>query len=121
MNKDIESKIVEEFPSFFPDFRGDPSKTCLAWGIAIGDGWAKLFHQLCCDIRDKNPPKEFQFEQVKEKFGGLRAYCSGGTKEIYDLVDKAEADSYLICEKCGQTENVKSEGTWIVTLCDHCR
>lgn len=121
MKKETEDKIVKEFPDFFPDFRGDPTKTCLAWGLAIGEGWAQFFHQLCCDIRSTNPPKEFQFEQVKEKFGGLRAYYKNGTQEIHDLVSKAEEDSYLYCEQCGAKENVTSEGAWITTMCDKCR
>ena len=120
MKPETEAKIVEEFPEFFPDFRGDPMKTCLAWGLDIGEGWAELFHQLCRDIRAAKP-ESFQFLQVKEKFGGLRAYCAGGNEETSKLINKAENDSYNICEGCGTRENVTSEGGWITTLCDKCR
>jgi hypothetical protein len=121
MKQETEDKIVAEFPEYFPDFRGDPTKTCLAWGLAVGEGWSNLFHQLCRDIKATNPPEGFKFEQVKEKFGGLRVYASGGTSEIGKLIDAAENDSYTICENCGTKEGVKSEGAWITTLCGNCR
>ena len=39
--------------------------------------------------------------QVKEKFGGLRFYYSGGDDYIRGLVDMAESMSYKTCEVCG--------------------
>lgn len=121
MDTDIEKAIVEQYPEYFPDFRGDPAKTCLAWGLAIGNGWSGLFRQLCQDIRTTNPPPEFQFEQVKEKFGGLRAYFYGGTPAIAALVEAAENASFQTCESCGLTGNVTTEGRWLKTLCADCR
>jgi len=115
-----EDQIVAEFPDYFPDFRGDPGKTCLAWGIAIGEGWMELFHQLCRDIKAAFPEK-FQFEQIKEKFGGLRVYYVGGNEAIHNLVSKAERDSYGVCEGCGSKEDVTSDGAWITTRCAKCR
>jgi hypothetical protein len=120
MKKETEDKIVSEFPEYFPNFRGNPSETCLAWGLAIGEGWAEMFHQLCRDIKLANPDK-FHFEQVKEKFGGLRAYFIGGNEVVSKLIDQAESDSYKICERCGTKDNVSSSGSWIVTLCEACR
>ena len=121
MNKEHQARIIEEFPDFFPDIFGDPMKTCLAFGLDIGDGWYPMFHQLCRDIRAAGATEEFAFLQVKEKFGGLRAYYSNGNKAIGELVSAAENASYTICECCGSTENVTSEGSWITTLCGNCR
>ena len=120
MKPEREAKIVEAYPSYFPDIHGDPAKTCLAWGLAIGNGWADLFEKLCADIKATNP-EDFKFEQVKEKFGGLRAYYSGGSNEVGKLVSAAEADSYNVCEECGSRDDVTSEGAWITTLCGKCR
>jgi Txe/YoeB family toxin of Txe-Axe toxin-antitoxin module len=130
MKKELEDKIVGEFPEFFPNFRGDPGKTCLAWGLAIGAGWFDLFYKLCQDVKALNP-KEFRFEQIKTKFGGLRAYCIivEDDKELRNkvskLVSKAESDSYKICEDCGSVDNVTNDvigtSSWIVTMCGKCR
>ena len=124
MDEKRESQIVGKYPEFFPCFRGDPAKTCLAWGLAIGDGWADLFDKLCADIKALNPSPDFRFEQVKEKFGGLRAYWSGGgdaCEAIQVLVDAAEEMSFRVCEGCGTTEGVTVEGGWIKALCPACR
>ena len=57
--------------------------------------------------------------QIKEKFGGLRFYYhdEAGDPEIRAMVDKAEHESYKICEKCGQPGRVRYGG-WMLTLCD---
>ena len=61
-----------------------------------------------------------KFDQVKEKFGGLRVYFSGGDDYIEGLVSMAESFSYKICEVCGE-RGKPNKGGWIVTLCDKCR
>ena len=58
--------------------------------------------------------------QVKEKFGGLRFYYSGGDEYIDGLVAMAEAMSYVTCERCGRIGKQNTRG-WIETLCDDCR
>jgi len=60
------------------------------------------------------------FDQVKEKFGGLRMYFSGGDEYVSGLVDMAESFSYQICENCGE-KGKPNKGGWISTLCDKCR
>ena len=121
MNDALEQGLFQDFPQIFRDWGGDPIETCMAWGIAVGDGWHDLIRKLCVDIMALNPPEEFKAEQVKEKFGELRFYVSGGTVEILDLVDKAENDSGDICESCGSLDDVTSSGSWVKTLCDTCR
>lgn len=121
MSPERENHIVKSYPAFFPDFRGDESKTCLAFGLAIDDGWANLFETLCNDIHALNP-SDFYWTQVKEKFGGLRAYYSGGDEQISKLVQEAEDRSYKICELCGSQNEVSATGRgWIKTLCSKCR
>lgn len=120
MQKELEAKLIERFPTYFADMYGDPTKTCMAFGCECGKGWFDLIFRLCEDIEKANP-ENFKVEQVKEKFGGLRFYYSGGSQEVHSLVDKAESDSYNICENCGTRDNVTSEGSWILTLCKNCR
>ena len=47
-------------------------------------------------------PPQFQVQQVKEKFGGLRFYISAAPQEVHNMIHKAEAESYTICEHCGK-------------------
>lgn len=121
MNKELEAKLVERFPGIFADMYGNPTQTCMAFGCECYDGWYDLIYRLCEDI-EKAGPSDFKALQVKEKFGTLHFYYSGGNAEIHKLVSKAENESSEICEKCGSKENVTTEGPgWIFTLCPACR
>lgn len=120
-DKTLEMKLVEDFPQIFQDHGGDPMKTCMAWGIAVGDGWHDLIRKLCEDIMAMDPPDTFKSEQVKEKFGGLKFYVSGSRRDIDARIHAAELESYQTCERCGSKESVTSEGIWITTLCEKCR
>ena len=55
--------------------------------------------------------------QVKEKFGSLRFYYSGGDEAIDGMVRIAEGMSGCTCEECGAVGKGRSGG-WIRTLCD---
>lgn len=121
MKKELEKKLIDEFPTFFKDMYGDPAKTCMAFGCEHGNGWFDLIYETCKKIKELDKEDKFYFLQIKEKFGGLRLYCAGGSTEIYKITSQAEDESYKICEECGSKEGVTSEGSWIVTLCKKCR
>lgn len=55
--------------------------------------------------------------QVKEKFGTLRFYYSGGDSYIDGLVAMAESMSGATCEECGAPGRVRPGG-WLQCLCD---
>lgn len=59
--------------------------------------------------------------QVKEKFGGLRFYIRGGDEFIHNIIHMAEEISFYVCEECGSTKNITTEGKWTLTLCKKCR
>jgi hypothetical protein len=101
----------------------------IQFGFECGDGWYMLLKTLMSSIEwhldpsHSFPTKErlpFQIDQIKEKFGGLRFYYSGGDERIHGMVSLAESLSYQICEKCGSTKNVKQTSGWITTLCEDC-
>jgi hypothetical protein len=119
MNKDLEKKLIDEFPMFFVDMYGDPMKTCMHWGCTCGDGWFNIIYEACKKIAavDKGT---FKFTQIKEKFGGLRLY-GPGDHEIVKIINAAEIESYKVCEQCGKRENITTEGSWVQTLCKDCR
>jgi len=55
-------------------------------------------------------------DQVKEKFGTLRFYYSGGDDYIRGLVSMAESMSGVTCETCGKP-GTSTGGGWIKTVC----
>jgi hypothetical protein len=55
-------------------------------------------------------------DQVKEKFGTLRFYYTGGDDYIRGLVSMAESMSGVTCEECGKP-GTSTGGGWIKTVC----
>jgi hypothetical protein len=97
----------------------------LSWKLRIRtNAKQKLLKSIGEWIWKKQPrgvPHIFiQVDQIKEKFGGLRFYYSGGDDDIDGMVSLAESMSYTICEACGTTENVGSTAGWIYTVCEPC-
>lgn len=104
--------------------------------LDILDGWLPIVDELDRALAALDP--DYSVGQVKEKFGGLRYYISRFTPEMGDrwdvrqtaaeLIRAAEERSFGVCEKCGTTEGVTTEGvrpqdkwSWIKTLCKTCR
>jgi ribosomal protein S27E len=56
-------------------------------------------------------------EQVKEKFGTLRFYYTGGDEYISGQVAFAETMSGVTCEECGAPGVTGGKG-WVSTLCE---
>ena len=65
----------------------------------------------------KEPPTQVVVNQVKEKFGTLRFYYTGGDDQIRGMVSMAESMSGVTCEECGAPGTTGGRG-WISTLCD---
>jgi len=58
-------------------------------------------------------------DQVKEKFGTLRFYYSGGDDIIDGMVRMAESMTGVTCESCGNVGETRGGG-WIHTYCEPC-
>lgn len=114
----LEEQLQKKYPQILQDIGGDPMKTCMAWGVAVGAGWYNLLDDCMAEIMATNPPANFKAAQIKSKFGGLRFYTDGTTIEIDKIITKAEAISYDICEGCGGEETILR--AWS-NLCAKCR
>lgn len=55
--------------------------------------------------------------QVKEKFGSLRFYFTGGNDQIHNYTRMAESMSGVTCEQCG-APGVLSGKSWVRVLCE---
>ena len=69
--------------------------------------------------RTEEVVKQVTLDQVKEKFGTLRFYYTGGDDYIRGMVTMAESMSGVTCEECGNPGERKGGG-WIRTMCDPC-
>ena len=79
------------------------------------DRIAEALEQGVREVREQIP--QVVASQVKEKFGTLNFYYTGGDRYISGLVSMAESMSAVTCETCGNPGKVR-RGGWIQTLCD---
>lgn len=66
------------------------------------------------------PCEQVVARQIKEKFGALRFYVSGGDEATGGMIQMAECMSARTCEECGAPGTTAGRG-YIQTLCDHHR
>lgn len=128
MKGELQEKLYKKYPKIFKQKDLSMQQTCMCWGIECGGGWYFIIDRLCDCIQkyiDNNEHlkiPQVEATQVKEKYGGLRFYISGGDKDIFGMISLAEHMSEYICEHCGSIENVsKNTKGWIRTLCNKCR
>jgi hypothetical protein len=139
MHQLLDDYLCKKYPKIFCDRNKSEMESCMHWGLAVGNGWFSLLDNVCRKIQYHidNPPYDYDEEekvyrpatkptcsqlvalQVKEKFGGLRFYTSGGDEYIRALVDEAEELSYSICEECGRMDDDvgRNRKGWIQTTC----
>jgi hypothetical protein len=104
---DIQEELEQIFPELFKDEFGN--EVCM---VDVGGGWSGILEILVHLIKghvshtNETKPGNFdldllQFRQIKEKFGKLRVYISGGDLTIDAYIQFAEAMSAKICEISG--------------------
>ena len=82
----------------------------------VETGWFPLIKSLIEDLIELGWDK--QICQVKEKFGGLRFYINAGSDAVHERIQKAENDSYEICEVTGKPGEMRTDIGWYRTLCE---
>ena len=119
---EFSKNMEEKYPLMFNGTYG---------GFGVDKGWWHIIESLCASIQHHIDWKNSQYEkfahgepidqvvvlQIKEKFGGLRFYCSGGNSETAAMIRMAEAWASKTCEECGDRGKSRSGG-WVKTLCD---
>lgn len=130
-SKKVIKEVCEEFPFLIP--KNDPDYDYTFLQLEIPVGWYNLFLQMCDDIKHVLEKYSlidiFEFEQVKEKWGGLRCYYNLGfnydydsncSKEIQDILYKYEYMAKLVCARCGDIATYMAYSGWISPCCDEC-
>jgi len=145
MKQELDKLLCEKYPKMMVNRNKDMKETCMCWGFECGDGWFNILDQLMGNIQhhidwkqkqhnwaiewNKEHPDELRevpelvpqvtLDQVKEKFGTLRFYYTGGDDYISGMVTMAESMSGCTCESCGNPGERKGGG-WIKTICEPC-
>jgi hypothetical protein len=126
MSPELANKLIEQYPEQFKNLKY----------LECDDGWYEILSRLCYIVNNRidykkrlNEPLEFFYwSQIKEKFGGLRAYCYGADEFIRGAIEMAESMSYIICEVTGEKgkvrykkfdENGQPIPAWVKTLSDN--
>lgn len=143
MREELDQKLCEAYPLMFKNRHAPMNETCMCWGFEHGDGWYEIINQLCANIQHhidwshksnawdikwnaEHPDEQREVrpivpqvvvDQVKEKFGTLRFYYTGGDDVIDGMVRMAEAMTGVTCEQCGAPAVTRSGG-WVRTLCE---
>ena len=145
MKQELDELLCEKYPKMMVNRNKPMQETCMCWGFDCGDGWYNILNQLMGNIQHHIDWKEKQrnwaidfnskatqeevkvvpesipqvtLDQVKEKFGTLRFYYTGGDDVIDGMVRMAESMSSVTCETCGNPGQQRGGG-WIRTLCDY--
>jgi hypothetical protein len=139
MRSELDQKLCEKYPKIFRDRHAPMTQTAMCWGFDCGDGWYNIIDALCFQIQShidwrnsqrelllKDNPYKIKIpdlvpqvvaDQVKEKFGTLRFYVSGGDDRTEGMIRMAEAMSEVTCETCGSPGESRGTG-WFYTACD---
>lgn len=134
MSPEKEQELYDKYPELFQNRNLPPTKSLICFGCEHSDGWYGILSSLCFKIKQHetnineqlkyNTDPEYKldytpvkFDQIKEKFGGLRVYYCGGDEYVCGMVSMAEAISYQICEECGN-KGGPNKGGWIKTTCE---
>jgi len=127
MKIELQNKLYKKYPKIFAQKDLTIQQSCMPWGFDCGDGWYWLIENLCGCIQsyiDNNKHlkiEQTEATQVKEKFGRLDFYTSGGDELIEGMVWLTHYQSAEICEVCGSSENVSQSKGWIYTRCEKCK
>jgi hypothetical protein len=132
MKQELDKLLCEKYPKMLVNRNKPMTETCMCWGFECGDGWFQILDSLMGNIQhhidwnNKNFEKGYKqykqvpqvtLDQVKEKFGTLRFYYTGGDDVIDGMVRMAESMSAVTCEQCGSPGTTGGQG-WITTLCE---
>ena len=123
----MEAQLAKDFwfmcednkrPSYFEQ-DDDKAWAAVCFPMEWGNGWLYSFFDLCRELLTE-VKSDFQWAQLKEKFGGARCYYSGTvTPYGEELIRQFEVDMESTCEVCGKPAKLRTDGWWMA-LCDEC-
>ena len=147
MREELDKLLCEKYPNMMVNRYAPMTETTMCWGFECGDGWYNIISRLMSQIQHHIDWKEKQrkwaiewnqehpdqlrpvpelvpqvtLDQVKEKFGTLRFYYSGGDDYVRGMVTMSESISAVTCETCGNAGELRDEGWYYVSCHEHAR
>lgn len=86
MKAELENKLIRKYPEVFRHTRGDPTKTAMAWGLEVGDGWYGVIDCLCYQLVRRLRQAQGKLDYLLEREG----------KEINgEVVDRERIDRQI--------------------------
>lgn len=138
MKQELEEKLTQRFDFYKTNL--PLTDSLMAFGFECGNGWFDLIWELSEKLEKmyqdylnstpinerakdllKNKEEGFRVLQLKEKYGSLRVYSYGATREMQDLMDEYEHRSCHTCEECGLEGNISRVNGWDSALCEKCK
>lgn len=127
MRQELDEQLCKNYPKMMVNRDKPMTETCMCWGFDCGDGWFNIINQLMGNIQNHidwrakqgHVVPQVTLDQVKEKFGTLRFYYTGGDDVIDGMVRMAESMSGVTCESCGNVGERRGGG-WVHTYCEPC-
>lgn len=119
-----QNKILEEIGSNYKKFFNAPERHPIAmFGIECGPGWYGIILEVCKEIDEYLESRDargtfFYFSQIKEKFGGLRIYCSYTDEKIDEIVENAAKKASITCEETGNPGKLREISGWYYCVSD---
>ena len=129
MKKALQNALFKKYPSLFRRRSLTANRTAMCRGIACGDGWYDILDTLSFQLqgyavspKGRNA-RRVAYEGLKEKFGVLNVWRTGGDAYTERLARRAEAASSRTCEQCGSRDRVArcTVNAWYQFLCLSCR
>lgn len=121
MSPNLEQKLFEEFPDLFKGRTKPPTESLMCYGLDHDDGWFLIVYTMCraIDSYVKQNKIQYEFVQIKQKFGTLRVYDRGGDEYTKTIISMTEFMSSVICEVTGRPGRLYCSPTqWYKTLCE---
>ena len=122
MSPELTKQLYDKFPDLFKEKDLPPEQSNMCWGFECSDGWYNIIFTLCSliQIHQKSQTPDYKpvvVQQVKEKFGTLRFYYTGGDDTVLGMVAYAEAISGMTCEVCVDRGTTDWKRSWVRTVC----
>jgi len=118
MSPELEKQLIEKYPVLFLGRHKPITESLMAFGCEFGDGWYKIFDDLCSYITRLSKREELlklkpelvtkenhgymrvkvpdiSFTQVKEKYGTMRVYWMGNGIDNWEEIE-AKLDPSVI-------------------------
>ena len=89
--------------------------------IDCAQGWYGIIHDIDKELSSIDP--DYTIQQIKEKFGGLRYYCTTEKPEVkeemHKIIRKYEQVAWETCEITGNPGILMKKDRWYKTLNPH--